>query len=136
SGGPDEVRDLPGQRRSVSLALDRIRRATDGHVQGRLPVPQGRAARRHRAPSVDPHRPNHRRCCSGQELDVSDGPPDDKQPEAVPMPGAVTEVPRARIHTYPTVRLDPRDLKPTWPIVFASLEQISDWAVLAFRLGT
>jgi hypothetical protein len=34
------------------------------------------------------------------------------------------------------VRLDPRDLKPTWPIVIASLEQLSDWTVLALRLGT
>jgi hypothetical protein len=51
-------------------------------------------------------------------------------------PVPVSQVARPRIHTYPTVRLDPRDLRPTWPIVFASLEQISDWAVLAFRLGT
>ena len=36
----------------------------------------------------------------------------------------------------PTVRLDPRDLKVTWPILIASLEQLSDWAVLALRLGT
>ena len=36
----------------------------------------------------------------------------------------------------PTVRLDPRDLKVTWPIVIASLEQLSDWAALALRLGT
>lgn len=35
-----------------------------------------------------------------------------------------------------TVRLDPRDLKPTWPIVIASLEQLSKWAVFALRLGT
>ena len=34
------------------------------------------------------------------------------------------------------MRLDPRDLKVTWPIVIASLEQLSDWAVLALRLGT
>lgn len=41
-------------------------------------------------------------------------------------------------HTDPrlTVRLDPNDLKPTWPIVIASLEQLADWAVLALRLGT
>ena len=36
----------------------------------------------------------------------------------------------------PTVRLDTRDLKVTWPIVIASLEQLSDWATLALRLGT
>jgi hypothetical protein len=34
------------------------------------------------------------------------------------------------------VKLDPRDLKPSWPILVASLEQLSDWAVLALRLGT
>ena len=36
----------------------------------------------------------------------------------------------------PTVRFDPGDLKPTWPIVITSLEQISAWATLALRLGT
>lgn len=35
----------------------------------------------------------------------------------------------------PTVRLDPTDLKPTWPIVVASLEQLAEWSVLALRLG-
>jgi hypothetical protein len=35
-----------------------------------------------------------------------------------------------------TVRLDPTMLKPTWPIVIASLEQLADWSVLALRLGT
>lgn len=35
-----------------------------------------------------------------------------------------------------TVRLDPRDLKPSWPIVIASLEQLAGWAVAALRLGT
>jgi hypothetical protein len=35
-----------------------------------------------------------------------------------------------------TVRLDPRDLKPSWPVAIASLERISDWSVLALRLGT
>ena len=35
-----------------------------------------------------------------------------------------------------TVRLDPRDLKPSWPIAIASLERIADWPVLALRLGT
>lgn len=34
------------------------------------------------------------------------------------------------------MRLDPNDLRPTWPIVFASLEQLSSWGVLALRLGT
>jgi len=36
----------------------------------------------------------------------------------------------------PTVRLDPTDLRPSWPIIVASLEQISEWATLALRLGT
>lgn len=36
----------------------------------------------------------------------------------------------------PTVRLDPRDLKVTWPILIATLEQLSDWTVFALRLGT
>jgi len=35
-----------------------------------------------------------------------------------------------------TVRLDPAMLKPTWPIVIASLEQLAEWSVLALRLGT
>lgn len=35
----------------------------------------------------------------------------------------------------PTVRLDPNDLKPSWPIAIATLEQLADWAVLALRLG-
>jgi hypothetical protein len=49
---------------------------------------------------------------------------------------SISAVPRPRVHTYPTVRLDPRDLKPSWPIALAYLEQLSDWAILAFRLGT
>ncbi len=36
----------------------------------------------------------------------------------------------------PTVRLDASGMKPSWPIVVASLEQLADWAVLALRLGT
>lgn len=46
-----------------------------------------------------------------------------------------TDVPDPRTQTRPTVRLDPADLKPSWSIVVASLEQLSDWAVLALRLG-
>lgn len=41
-----------------------------------------------------------------------------------------------RVDTRPTVRLDPKDLKPSWAIAVASLEQLSDWAGLALRLGT
>jgi hypothetical protein len=37
---------------------------------------------------------------------------------------------------HATVRLDPTSLKPTWPIVIASLEQLAEWSVLALRLGT
>jgi hypothetical protein len=29
-----------------------------------------------------------------------------------------------------------KDLKPSWPIAVASLEQLADWATLALRLGT
>lgn len=47
------------------------------------------------------------------------------------------EVPRdPHVDARATVRLDPSGLKPTWPIVIASLEQLSDWAVFALRLGT
>jgi hypothetical protein len=41
-----------------------------------------------------------------------------------------------RIDTRPTVRLDPKDMRPSWAIAVASLEQLSDWAALALRLGT
>jgi len=43
---------------------------------------------------------------------------------------------RPPIETRPTVKLDPRDLKPSWPIVVATLEQLAEWSVLALRLGT
>ena len=55
---------------------------------------------------------------------LSDDPP---KPESDPKP---------RVDPRPTVRLDPRDLKPSWPIAVASLEQLTDWAVFALRLGT
>jgi len=42
---------------------------------------------------------------------------------------------RLHIDTRPTVRLDPADVRPSWPVVVATLEQISDWAALALRLG-
>lgn len=44
--------------------------------------------------------------------------------------------PRPRPETLPTVRLDPKDLQPSWPLVIALLEQIAPWPVLALRLGT
>lgn len=43
---------------------------------------------------------------------------------------------RPRIRTRPTVRLDSKDLKPSWPIAIATLEQLADWSVLALRMGT
>ncbi len=43
--------------------------------------------------------------------------------------------PGPRTDPRPTVRLDPADLKPSWPIVIASMEQLADWAALALRLG-
>ena len=42
---------------------------------------------------------------------------------------------RAR-EQFQTVRFDSRDFRASWPTAIASLEQISDWAVLALRLGT
>lgn len=60
----------------------------------------------------------------------------DPPSNGTPVPVATTRAQRAQIQTRPTVRLDPNNLKPTWPVVIASLEQLSDWAVLAFRLGT
>jgi len=43
---------------------------------------------------------------------------------------------KSRNDLRPTVQLDPRELRPSWPIVIASLEQLSSWAALALRLGT
>ena len=40
-----------------------------------------------------------------------------------------------RKDTHPTVRLDMRDLKPSWPLAVATLEQLNDWAPFALRLG-
>ena len=41
-----------------------------------------------------------------------------------------------RLDVRPTVRLDASNLKPSWPIIVASLEQLAGWSVLALRLGT
>jgi len=35
-----------------------------------------------------------------------------------------------------TVLMDPALLKPSWPIAIATLERITNWSVLALRLGT
>jgi hypothetical protein len=48
----------------------------------------------------------------------------------------LSDDPPKPVDPRPTVRLDPRDLKPSWPIAVASLEQLTDWAVFALRLGT
>jgi hypothetical protein len=40
---------------------------------------------------------------------------------------------RTDIRTTP---IDPKDIRASWPIVIAYLEQMSGWAVLALRLGT
>ena len=40
---------------------------------------------------------------------------------------------RTDVQTSP---IDPRDIRASWPIVIAYLEQMSGWAVLALRLGT
>ena len=36
----------------------------------------------------------------------------------------------------PTDEIDPRDMKVSWPMAIASLEQLGDWQVFALRLGT
>lgn len=43
---------------------------------------------------------------------------------------------RPRLETRPTVRLDPKDLRPSWPLALALLEQMGPWPVRALRLGT
>lgn len=43
---------------------------------------------------------------------------------------------RPLMSTRPTVRLEPGDLKPSWSIVIAMLEQLSAWGTFALRLGT
>jgi hypothetical protein len=44
-----------------------------------------------------------------------------------------TPLRRTNVRTTP---IDPRDIKASWPIVIAYLEQLSPWGVLALRLGT
>ena len=66
------------------------------------------------------------------EDDPKPPPTDPKLPPADARPVET----RGPVETRPTVRLDPRDLKPSWPIVVAYLEQLTDWAGLALRLGT
>jgi len=40
---------------------------------------------------------------------------------------------RTEVQTSP---IDPREIKASWPIIIAYLEQMSAWGVLALRLGT
>ena len=40
---------------------------------------------------------------------------------------------RSDVRTTP---IDPKEIRASWPIVIAYLEQMSGWAVLALRLGT
>ena len=56
----------------------------------------------------------------------------DGSPESI-VPACIARRGRTQIQT---VRLDSRDLRPSWPLAIASLEQLSSWAVLALRLGT
>ena len=58
-------------------------------------------------------------------------------PAAVETSGAIAKPApdrRARAQIQ-TVRFDSRDFRASWPTAIASLEQLSDWAVLALRLG-
>lgn len=49
------------------------------------------------------------------------------------VPTLIERWARAEIQT---VRLDSRDIRPSWPTAIALLEQLAGWAVLALRLGT
>lgn len=46
------------------------------------------------------------------------------------------EDPKSKTDVRHTVRLDPSGMKPSWPIVLASLEQVAGWGTFALRLGT
>jgi hypothetical protein len=35
-----------------------------------------------------------------------------------------------------TEKIDPNDVRVSWPLTIASLDQIGDWTVFALRLGT
>ncbi len=39
------------------------------------------------------------------------------------------------VDSRPTVRLDPTDLKPSWPVMIAMLDQLGAWLPFALRLG-
>jgi hypothetical protein len=59
---------------------------------------------------------------------VNDKPKSSSDNDAVPKE-------QPYVSTKPTRRLDPSDLRPSWPIVVAYLEQLGNWSVLALRLG-
>jgi hypothetical protein len=63
-------------------------------------------------------------------------PPPEEEIKDEPNDGVPATEPKPFTSSRPTVQLDPRDLKPSWPIVIASLEQLGEWPVLALRLGT
>ena len=63
--------------------------------------------------------------------EASSSPPEAAAKDAAPT--APVRRSRAQIQT---VRLDPRDIRPSWPTAIATLEQLTGWAVLALRLGT
>lgn len=92
--------------------------------------------------SGEEHDPNVdvelRHCTCGSTLGrrVSQKDTMNTKEETPPSEASAAPEGRSQLQTRPTVRLDPRDLKPSWPIAIASLEQLSDWAVLALRLGT
>lgn len=59
------------------------------------------------------------------------------EPEKSTTKSVVTAPPDRRSRAQiQTVKLDSRDIRPSWPTAIASLEQLSGWAVLALRLGT
>lgn len=62
---------------------------------------------------------------AGNSVAAPDGQADPSKPR-----------PRSRLQTCPTMRLDPKDIRPSWPLVIAYLEQLAPWPVLALRLGT
>jgi len=66
--------------------------------------------------------------------------PEPAEPEPLtgsePPSSGVPESHRPRIRTRPTTHLDSKDVRPSWPIAIATLEQLADWPVLALRLGT
>ena len=45
----------------------------------------------------------------------------------------ISPMKRTDVKTSP---IDPREMRASWPIVIAYLEQMSSWGVLALRLGT